>query len=93
MLQKSELLDLYKHFESGDLLKHTIPAKEIATVKDRYADYSLISLGEVNVEGKQCIAMRGGEDKILLVDPVNLKIARTLLLPNNVVKFNVRWII
>ncbi len=74
-------------------MKKTTPAKEIATVKDRYADYSLISLGEVVIEGKQCIAMRGGEDKILLVDPMNLKIVRTILLPNNVVRFNVRWIV
>jgi hypothetical protein len=50
------------------------PAKEIATVKDKYGDNTLISLGEAFIEGKQYIVMRGGDDKVIFVEPKTLKI-------------------
>ena len=54
------------------------PSLEIASVKDRFSDYALISLGDALIESEQYIIMRGGEDKVVLVDPKTLKIFRSL---------------
>lgn len=68
-------------------------SKELATVKERYSESSLISLGEALIDGKQCIIIRGANDKVIFVEAKTLKIVRTLQLPQNVSRFNVRWAI
>jgi len=71
---------IYQEFENGNLMNKMINecSLEIAAVKDKFSDYTLISLGEAIIENSHYIIMRGGEDKVILVDPKTLKIFRSL---------------
>lgn len=60
------------------------PSKELATVKDRYSESTIISLGEALIDGKQCIIIRGANDKVIFVEAKTMKLVRSLQLPVNV---------
>lgn len=52
VLPKPELLEIYQEFMKGNLMNVLEPSIEIATVKDRFSDYALISLGEAIIESE-----------------------------------------
>eukprot|EP00347_Sterkiella_histriomuscorum_P008764 403343844 len=97
---KSELLEVYQMFEEQQLLlrmKEPI-IKEICSVKDKHQESTIISLGEVtlpNIQGQiqQYIVMRGGDDRVLIVEPNTFKIYKTLELHSYSKRSNIRWIV